>query len=87
MAQLEIGGRWLLYDVLLLSNEIRLSVALMDGIECPQAILRSPDNPIGWDLLHRLIAAMETHEVRDLSRPIEVGDPDQNDPSNCWLIG
>ena len=38
-------------------------------------------------MLTRLIRAMETHQIQDLTRPIRVGDPDQNDPTNCWLIG
>jgi hypothetical protein len=71
-AELELGGCWLLYDVLL-CGELRLAVALMDGIESPQTILRSPDTQAGWDVVNRLIRAMETHQVRDLSRPIEVG--------------
>ena len=71
----------------LLCGEIRLAVALMDGVGSPQTILRSPDSPAGWDVVKRLVGAMETHQVRDLTRPIEVGDPDQNDPRNCWVIG
>ena len=82
-AELELGGRWLLYHVLL-CGEIRLAVALMDGIESPQTILRSPDTPGGWDVMRRLIAAMETHGVKSLERPIEVGTPGDD---NSWVIG
>ena len=73
-AELQLGGRWLLFRILL-CGEIRLSVALMDGVENPQTILRSPDTAAGWSTTHKLIAAMETHEVRSLQRPIEVGPP------------
>ena len=82
--ELELGGRWLVYHVLL-CGEIRLAVGLMDSIEGPQTILRSPDSPAGWDVLNRLIRAMEEHQVRDLSRPIEVGTP--GDDPDAWVIG
>ena len=55
-AELQIGGRHLLYHVLL-CGEIRLAVALMDGTERPENILQSPDTPAGWDVLDRLIRA------------------------------
>jgi hypothetical protein len=58
----------------------------MDSVESPQTILRSPDSPVGWNIINRLIRAMETHQVHDLTHPIKVGGPDQNDPGNCWLI-
>ena len=73
-----------LYHVLL-CGEIRLAVGLMDSIEGPQTILRSRDSPAGWDVLNRLIRAMEEHQVRDLSRPIEVGTP--GDDPDAWVIG
>ena len=78
-AELQIGGRHLLYHVLL-CGEIRLAVALMDGVQCPENILRSPDTPAGWDVLDRLIRSMETYETADLSRPICVGNPAVDDP-------
>ena len=84
-AELQIGGRHLLYHVLL-CGEIMLAVALMDGVESAQPVLRSPDTPAGWDVLNRLIRAMETHETADLSRPICVGNPTVDDPRNCWII-
>jgi hypothetical protein len=83
--ELQIGGRYLLYHVLL-CGEIRLSVALMDGVQCPENILQSPDTPAGWDVLDRLIRSMETYETADLSRPICVGDPLVHDPRSCWVI-
>ena len=52
----------------------------MDGVQCPENILRSPDTPAGWDVLDRLIRSMETYETADLSRPICVGDPTVHDP-------
>ena len=84
-AELELGGRFLLYHVLL-CGEIMLAVSLMDEIQGPQPVLRSPDTPAGWDVLNRLIRAMETHETADLSRPILVGNPVVDDPRNCWII-
>ena len=84
-AELQIGGRHLLYHVLL-CGEIRLAVALMDGGQCPEHILQSPDTPAGWDVLDRLIRSMETYETADLSRPICVGDPLVHDPRSCWVI-
>ena len=82
-AELELGSRWILYDVLL-CGEIRLAVALMDGIESPQTILRSPDSPAGWDVMKRLVGAFEKAETKSLERPIEVGTP--GDP-DCFVIG
>ena len=84
-AELEIGGRHLLYHVLL-CGEIMLAVSLMDGIQGPQPVLRSPDTSAGWDVLNRLIRSMETYEVQDLGRPIIVGDPLVHDPRSCWVI-
>ena len=84
-AELQIGGRFLLYHVLL-CGEIRLAVTLMDGIQGPQPILRVADTAAGWDVLDRLIRSMETYETADLSRPICVGDPLVHDPRSCWVI-
>ena len=84
-AELQIGGRHLLYHVLL-CGEIRLAVAVMDGAQCPENILQSPDTPAGWDVLDRLIRSMETYETADLSRPICVGNPTVDDPRSCWII-
>ena len=62
-AELQIGGRHLLYHVLL-CGEIRLAVSLMDSAHCPENILRSRDDPTGWDVLDRLIRSMEAYQVR-----------------------
>jgi hypothetical protein len=83
---LELGGRWILYEVLLLFGEVRLALALMDGVKAPEPILRSPDTVEGWDVVGRLIRSVETNEVRSLRRPIQVGNPVLDDPRNCWMI-
>jgi hypothetical protein len=84
---LETCGKWLLFRIALRSNEVYLAASTLDDTAPAQTLLRATDTAVGWDTVRRLIAAMETHEVRDLKRPIEVGDPVVNDPNNCWVIG
>jgi hypothetical protein len=70
---LESASRWLSYQVTLVGDEVRLSVSLMDSTDQPQTLLRTRDDPAGWDLVKRLADALERAETKNLTRPIEVG--------------
>jgi len=83
----EICGTELLFRVALRSNQVYLAASNMDDAVSEQTLLRTADSLAGWDLVRRLIAALETYRVRDLKRPVAVGNPTVNDPGSCWVIG
>jgi hypothetical protein len=82
---LEIAGTWLLFRVALHGPEARLAASPMDAAAAPETLLRSPDTAAGWDTVRRLIAALETHGIRSLVRPIEAWDG--YDGANGFVIG
>jgi hypothetical protein len=81
---LEIGGAWLLFRIALHGDEIRTAAAPMDTAAAPETLLRSPDDQNGWQVMRRLIGALERNGIKSLARPIAVGEP--GDP-DCWVIG
>ena len=57
----------------------------MDNVTPPETLLRCRDNANGWAVVRNLVTAMEEHQVRDLTRPIEInGFP--SDGSDSWVI-
>ena len=62
--------RW--YDVALAGDEVRLAVAVMDNVMPPETLLRDDTN--GWAVVRDLVTAMEEHQVRELTRPIEINE-------------
>jgi hypothetical protein len=81
---LESASRRLSYQVTLVGDEVRLSVSLMDSTDQPQTLLRTRDDPAGWDMVERLVGALEKAEIKSLQRPIEAGTP--GDPDR-FVIG
>lgn len=75
---MELAGRHLLFTLTLRGGQIYTAAALLDDIAGPQTLLRCPDTAQGWATIHRLIAAMETHAVKSLTCPIEVGTPGED---------
>jgi hypothetical protein len=71
---LETGGRHLAHRVALGDGEVRTAAALMDGDGAYQTLLRTGDNPGGWQMIRKLIAALETHGITSLARPIKAWD-------------
>jgi hypothetical protein len=56
----------------------------MDAVSPPATILRTSDDQSGWDVIHRLIVALERSGLRSLyPRPLEVGEIGSSD---CWVI-
>ena len=83
---LETGGRHLAYRVALHGDgEVRTAAALMDGDGAYQTLLRTGDNPGGWQMIRKLIAALETHGITSLARPIKAWDG--FDGANGFVIG
>jgi hypothetical protein len=81
---LEIAGRWLLYRVALKNSEqVELSVAILDRAESPESLLHVRDDASGWQMILNLVEGLERYEVRSLRRPITVGVPGS---AACWVI-
>jgi hypothetical protein len=57
----------------------------MDGDGAYQTLLRSRDDAGGWRDVRKLIAALETHRIRSLTRPIAAWDG--YDGANGFVIG
>ena len=70
---MEICGKWLAFTISLHGDEVRLAVSLMDSVTPPQTLLRTRDDASGWQLVIRLVGALEKAETKSLERPIEVG--------------
>ena len=86
--ELQIAGKFLLYAVSIRGEAVVVSVALLDGIADPEVLLRTPDTEAGWELIFKFISSLEKYEVKNLERPIQVGDPAAgHDPETCWIIG
>ena len=60
---MEVCGQWLAFRVALVRDEVRLAAALMDTAGAPQTLLRARDDTQGWDLVRRLIAALEAGAI------------------------
>ena len=82
--EMEIFGSRLAYRISLSPNGVTLSDALMDRPETGwDLLLRAADDSSGWDTVRRLAASLERNGVRSLQRPIESGEPGDQD---CWVI-
>ena len=74
--KLEMSGRFLFYDVTLDGGWIFLSLQVMDKGDPPESIVHFADNFGGWRALAELISAFERHSVKDLTRPLVIGNTD-----------
>jgi hypothetical protein len=71
---MEIAGQHLAYRISLRNDGgLLLSASLMDGPGEPDLLLRDRDNAEGWRTVRFVVAALETHEIKSLARPIEAG--------------
>ena len=78
-------GEHLLYCVVIDgAGGLSLSAAPLDSTERPELLLQGHDDPPGWRDVCNLVGAMETHQIKSLRRPIEVGTPGED---NSWVIG
>ena len=83
---METAGQWLCYTIGLHHEEIRVGASMMDSPAASQTLLRAPDSEAGWQLAARFIGSLERYAVKNLERPIVVGDPITDDPQSCWII-
>ena len=83
---LQMTGRFLAYDVLLLDGGfVTLDATSMDQAEEPQRLLTIGDTKQGWSDLCRLVQALERNQISDVSvRPLEIGEAGNRD---SWVIG
>ena len=82
--RLEAAGNHLLYCIVLDgAGSLNLSAAPLDSPAPPDLLLRTGDDPPGWDTLRRLCGALEQHGIKALHpRPLEVGPPGPD----SWVI-
>lgn len=71
--RLEACGKYLAYDIFLDGGFLFLSASLMDEANPPEALLSVGDTKDGWQLICRIVRALERNGVRSLQRPIEAG--------------
>jgi hypothetical protein len=80
---LQSAARHLLYVVLLNRAGANLAAQPLDAAGAPETLVRLPDDAQGWDVLRRLVDALETNEIKTLHpRPLEVGPIGPNG----WII-
>jgi hypothetical protein len=71
---MEIAGQHLAYRISLRNDGgLLLSAQVMDTADPPDLLLRDCDSAKGWRTVRFVVAALETHEIKSLARPIEAG--------------
>jgi hypothetical protein len=71
-----------LNDITLDHDWILFSVALLHRGDPPERLLGVADDAESWQVVCRMIAAMERSGLRSLEKPIEIGDGGPN----SWVI-
>ena len=82
---MQVCGRFLSYTIALYGPQIHLSAQPMDVGDPPDLLLRTGDNENGWQTVRGVIAALETHGITSLARPIKAWDG--YDGANGFVIG
>jgi hypothetical protein len=76
-------GRWLAFRIVLDGGWIVLSAQRMDSGDPEESLLTAADGPSGWQTVCRLLAALERSGIKELRKPIELGDFGRD----AWVIG
>ena len=83
---LETAGKWLCYRIDIRGAAVLVSASLLDSTGAPQVLLKTCDVEARWEVVFRFLSSLERYEVRNLERPILVGNPVLDDPATCWII-
>ena len=70
---LEAVGKHLTYFVILDGGFVFLRAQVLDSCRPPEELFSTGDTKEGWQLICKLIRALERNDVRSLQRPIEAG--------------
>ena len=71
---LEASGKHLAYWVMIDGGCIFLRVQLLDAPCCAlDELMNAPDTKEGWELICKVVQALERNNVKSLQRPIEAG--------------
>lgn len=81
---LEMSGRHLAYHIQHDNGFVFVMLREMDSVGEWKCVLSVADTPKSWETIYKLIADLETHEVKSLEKPIQIGN--SFDGPDCTVI-